>query len=159
MYSRIQIQEEEFSVDAAIDELKNASGAVGGISTFTGSVRDLNDDETVTSLFLEHYPQMTEKQLAKILATAADRFSVLGAVVIHRVGLLKPGDNIVLVAVASMHRGDAFDACRFVMDYLKTQATFWKREQRGAGEERWLTMRTSDQDAQAAWDTASGNKD
>jgi molybdopterin synthase catalytic subunit len=159
VYSRIQIQEVDFSVDDVLSELKHASGAVGGICTFTGSVRDVNDDESVTSLFLEHYPGMTEKQLAKILQAASARFSMLGVVVIHRVGQLTPGDNIVLVAVASAHRGDAFEACHFVMDYLKTQATFWKREQRGSGGEQWLAMRGSDQAAQAVWETVRDTKD
>ena len=152
MYSRISVQTGEFSLDAVIDELKQETRAVGGICSFTGCVRDINDGEDVGSLFLEHYPEMTEKQLAKILDTAEARFDLLGAVVIHRIGLLHPGENIVLVAAASAHRAAAFDACHFVMDYLKTQATFWKQEQRRDGGKSWLRMRESDEQATADWE-------
>ena len=127
MYSRIGVQTGEFSLDAVIDELKQQTKAVGGICSFTGCVRDINDGEDVSSLFLEHYPEMTEKQLAKILDTAEARFDLLGAIVIHRIGLLHPGENIVLVAAASAHRAAAFDACHFVMDYLKTKRLFGSR--------------------------------
>ncbi len=152
MYSRISVQTGEFSLDAVIDELKQETKAVGGICSFTGCVRDINDGEGVSSLFLEHYPEMTEKQLAKILDTAEARFDLLAAVVIHRIGLLHPGENIVLVAAASAHRAAAFDACHFVMDYLKTQATFWKQEQRRDGGKSWLAMRESDEQATADWE-------
>ncbi len=152
MYSRISVQTGEFSLDAVIDELKQETKAVGGVCSFTGCVRDINDGGDVSSLFLEHYPEMTEKQLAKILDTAEARFDLLGAIVIHRIGLLHPGDNIVLVAAASAHRAAAFDACHFVMDYLKTQATFWKQEQRRDGGKEWLAMRESDEQATADWE-------
>ena len=152
MYSRISVQIGEFSLDAVIDELKQETKAVGGICSFTGCVRDINDGEDVSSLFLEHYPEMTEKQLAKILDTAEARFDLLGAIVIHRIGLLHPGENIVLVAAASAHRAAAFDACHFVMDYLKTQATFWKQEHRRDGGKAWLAMRESDEQATADWE-------
>ena len=152
MYARISVQIEDFSLDAVIDELKQETKVVGGICSFTGCVRDINDGEDVSSLFLEHYPEMTEKQLAKILDTAAARFDLLGAIVIHRIGLLHPGENIVLVAAASAHRAAAFDACHFVMDYLKTQATFWKQEQRRDGGKSWLAMRESDEQATADWE-------
>ena len=152
MYARISVQTGDFSLDAVINELKQETKAVGGICSFTGCVRDSNDGEDVSSLFLEHYPEMTEKQLAKILDTAEARFDLLGAVVIHRIGLLHPGENIVLVAAASAHRAAAFDACHFVMDYLKTQATFWKQEQRRDGGKSWLRMRESDEQATADWE-------
>ena len=152
MYARISVQTGDFSLDAVINELKQETKAVGGICSFTGCVRDNNDGEDVSSLFLEHYPEMTEKQLAKILDTAEARFDLLGAVVIHRIGLLHPGENIVLVAAASAHRAAAFDACHFVMDYLKTRATFWKQEQRRDGGKSWLRMRESDEQATADWE-------
>ena len=152
MYARISVQTGDFSLDAVINELKQETKAVGGICSFTGCVRDINDGEGVSSLFLEHYPEMTEKQLAKILDTAEARFDLLGAIVIHRIGLLHPGENIVLVAAASAHRAAAFDACHFVMDYLKTQATFWKQEQRRDGGKSWLRMRESDEQATADWE-------
>ena len=152
MYTRISVQTGDFSLDAVINELKQETKAVGGICSFIGCVRDINDGEDVGSLFLEHYPEMTEKQLAKILDTAEARFDLLGAVVIHRIGLLHPGENIVLVAAASAHRAAAFDACHFVMDYLKTQATFWKQEQRRDGGKSWLAMRESDEQATADWE-------
>lgn len=152
MYARISVQTGDFSLDAVINELKQETKEVGGICSFTGCVRDINDGEDVRSLFLEHYPEMTEKQLAKILDTAEARFDLLGAVVIHRIGLLHPGENIVLVAAASAHRAAAFDACHFVMDYLKTQATFWKQEQRRDGGKSWLRMRESDEQATADWE-------
>ena len=152
MYARISVQTGDFSLDAVINELKQGTKAVGGICAFTGCVRDINDGGDVSSLFLEHYPEMTEKQLAKILDTAEVRFDLLGAIVIHRIGLLHPGENIVLVAAASAHRAAAFDACHFVMDYLKTQATFWKQEQRRDGGKSWLRMRESDEQATADWE-------
>ena len=152
MYARISVQTEDFSLDAVIDELKQETKAVGGVCSFTGCVRDINEGVDVSSLFLEHYPEMTEKQLAKILDTAEARFDLLGAIVIHRIGLLHPGENIVLVAAASAHRAAAFDACHFVMDYLKTQATFWKQEQRRDGGKSWLAMRESDEQATADWE-------
>ena len=152
MYARISVQTGDFSLDAVINELKQGTKAVGGICAFTGCVRDINDGGDVSSLFLEHYPEMTEKQLAKILDTAEVRFDLLGAIVIHRIGLLHPGENIVLVAAASAHRAAAFDACHFVMDYLKTQATFWKQEQRRDGGKSWLAMRESDEQATADWE-------
>ncbi len=152
MYARISVQTGDFSLDAVINELKQETKAVGGVCSFTGCVRDINVGEDVSSLFLEHYPEMTEKQLAKILDTAEARFDLLGAIVIHRIGLLHPGENIVLVAAASAHRAAAFDACHFVMDYLKTQATFWKQEQRRDGGKSWLAMRESDEQATADWE-------
>lgn len=147
---RILVQEEPFSQQAEYDALRSNSLSVGAVVTFVGTVRDINDDDTVKVLHLEHYPGMTEKELSKILEEASDRWQVLGATVIHRVGDLYPGDEIVFVGIASQHRGDAFQACEFVMDYLKTRATFWKKEKTVQGD-RWLTTRQSDVEAAESW--------
>lgn len=150
MYLRIRVQEANFSPGEVFETLREASNGVGAICTFTGLVRDLNDDTEVTGLFLEHYPDMTEKQLVRIVEDASQRWPLIGVSIIHRIGKLVPGDEIVLVAVAAAHRGEAFSACEFIMDYLKTQATFWKKEV-GADGEKWLTMRDSDQTAADRW--------
>ena len=150
MYLRIRVQEANFSPAEVLKTLREASKGVGAICTFTGLVRDLNDDTEVTGLFLEHYPDMTEKQLGRIVEDARQRWPLIGVSIIHRIGKLVPGDEIVLVAVAASHRGEAFSACEFIMDYLKTQATFWKKEV-GADGEKWLTMRDSDQTAADRW--------
>ena len=150
MYLRIMVQEANFSPEEVFKTLREASNGVGAICTFTGLVRDLNDDAEVTGLFLEHYPDMTEKQLVRIVENASQRWPLIGVSIIHRIGKLVPGDEIVLVAVAASHRGEAFSACEFIMDYLKTQATFWKKEV-GADGEKWLTMRDSDQTAADRW--------
>jgi len=119
--------------------------------TFTGTVRDVNEGDAVGALTLEHYPGMTEKALEAIVDEAHARFAVRRILVIHRVGTLAPGDPIVLVAVTGAHRGEAFDACRFVMDYLKTRAPFWKKERTPAGE-RWVEARASDDEAADRWE-------
>lgn len=150
MAVHIRVQEAPFDTGAEVAELGRVSRAVGAVASFTGLVRDINDDDEVRGLYLEHYPGMTEKQIATIVDEASGRWDVLGATVIHRVGKLAPGDEIVLVAIASGHRGDAFRACEFVMDYLKTRATFWKKESTPSGE-RWLTTRQSDVDAADSW--------
>jgi len=150
VYLRIRVQEANFSPAEVFKTLREASKGVGAICTFTGLVRDLNDDTEVTGLFLEHYPDMTEKQLGRIVEDARQRWPLIGVSIIHRIGKLVPGDEIVLVAVAASHRGEAFSACEFIMDYLKTQATFWKKEV-GADGEKWLTMRDSDQTAADRW--------
>ena len=146
----IAVQEATFDVAVEHRRLKEAGLSVGAVATFIGSVRDINDDETVKVLHLEHYPGMTERELDKILDEAAERWRPLAATVIHRVGDLFPGDDIVFVGVASEHRGDAFDACEFIMDYLKTRATFWKKEKTPEGD-RWLTTRETDVQAADAW--------
>ncbi|MBT3427099.1 MAG: molybdopterin synthase catalytic subunit MoaE [Gammaproteobacteria bacterium] len=146
----MRVQEANFSPAEVFKTLREASNGVGAICTFTGLVRDLNDDAEVTGLFLEHYPDMTEKQLVRIVENASQRWPLIGVSIIHRIGKLVPGDEIVLVAVAASHRGEAFSACEFIMDYLKTQATFWKKEV-GADGEKWLTMRDSDQTAADRW--------
>lgn len=127
MYRSILIQADDFSLDRALTELKAQSGLAGGLCFFTGAVRNSNLDDAVGGLYLEHYPGMTERQLDQIVDEAARRWQLHGAIVVHRIGHLKPGDNIVLVAVSASHRGEAFEACEMIMDYLKTNATFWKK--------------------------------
>lgn len=150
MVIRVKIQHEDFDLQAETRSLAGTSSAVGGVNTFIGVVRDINDNDNVSSLFLEHYPGMTEKQIKVIMAEACDRWDVIAATVIHRIGELHPGDQIVYVGVASSHRGDAFDACEYIIDYLKTRATFWKKEKTTDGE-RWLETRQSDFDAAQLW--------
>ncbi len=148
----VRVQTDEFDAGEEIRRLRSVSSEVGGISTFVGVVRDINEDDEVSALYLEHYPGMTEKQIRTIIAEARTRWDVLGAIVIHRVGQLYPADPIVFVGVASRHRGDAFDACEFIIDYLKTRATFWKKEQTLDGD-RWLETRASDVEAASAWES------
>lgn len=150
MTHRVVVQEAPFSQQAEYDRLRKAALNVGAVVTFCGTVRDINDDDTVTALRLEHYPGMTEKEIQKIIDEAAARWLVIDATVIHRVGDLHPGDEIVFAGVASEHRGDAFEACAFIMDFLKTRATFWKKESTADGD-RWLTTRQSDVDAADSW--------
>ncbi|HJL61511.1 MAG TPA: molybdopterin synthase catalytic subunit MoaE [Pseudomonadales bacterium] len=147
---RIIVQETDFDVSTETRALAEASKGIGGINTFVGLVRDINDASDVSSLFLEHYPGMTEKQIETILQEAASRWDVQSATVIHRVGELCPGEQIVFVGVASAHRGDAFDACEYIIDYLKTRATFWKKEKSEEGT-RWLETRQSDIESADAW--------
>ena len=146
----VRIQTAPFDAQAEADALRQGDHEVGAVVTFVGTVRDVNEGDAVTTLELEHYPGMTEKALEAIEAEARQRFDVRGIVIVHRVGPLAPGDPIVLVAVTSAHRGAAFDACRFVMDYLKTRAPFWKKEQTAAGE-RWVEARPSDDAAAERW--------
>jgi molybdopterin synthase catalytic subunit len=146
----VRVQTEDFDVAQEIKRLRQGNPAVGAVSAFIGVVRDLNDSTEVRTLTLEHYPGMTEKALEGIVAEATRRWDVCDALVVHRVGRLEPTDQIVLVAVASAHRGEAFAACEFIMDYLKTRAPFWKKEDTAAGE-RWVEARASDDDAAARW--------
>jgi len=146
----VRIQEQDFDVSSELAALRAGDTRVGAVATFTGLVRDLNDAAQVSTLTLEHYPGMTEKALAQIVDDAKQRWDIYDALVIHRVGPLKPGDQIVLVAVTSAHRGESFAACQFIMDYLKTRAPFWKKEQTPEGE-RWVEARASDEDAAARW--------
>ena len=150
MECRILVQTAEFDLKQEYDRLRQSSLNVGAVTTFTGTVRDINDDEAVKVLHLEHYPGMTEKELGRILEEAAASWQIIASTVIHRVGDLLPGDEIVFVGIASQHRGDAFHACEFVMDYLKTRATFWKKEKTLEGD-RWLTTRASDVEAAKSW--------
>jgi molybdopterin synthase catalytic subunit len=147
MQARISIQREDFGLDTEIEDLKRASGNVGAIATFTGHVRGENG---LDSLTLEHYPAMTEREIARCVSEAENRWPLLGVTIVHRVGKLVAGERIVLVAVASSHRKAAFEACEFLMDYLKIRAPFWKEEQRG-GETRWVEHRHSDADAAKRW--------
>jgi molybdopterin synthase catalytic subunit len=146
----VRVQVEDFDVAREISQLRADDPRVGAVAVFIGIVRDLNDAAEIRTLTLEHYPGMTEKALAGIVAEAKQRWDVYEALVIHRVGELKPTDQIVLVAVSSAHRGEAFAACQFIMDYLKTRAPFWKKEDTPAGE-RWVEARASDDDAAKRW--------
>lgn len=146
----VRVQTEDFDVGAEIERLRLARPDIGAVVSFTGQVRDLNDGSSVSALTLEHYPGMTEKSLQAIVEDAKQRWAILDALVIHRYGVLKPQDKIVLVVVSGAHRGDAFAACEYIMDYLKTRAPFWKKESTKDGE-RWLDARDSDEAARARW--------
>ena len=146
----VRVQAGDFDVAREIAALRAGDARVGAVAAFVGLVRDINDAAAVSTLTLEHYPGMTEKALARIVDEAKSRWNVYDALVIHRVGELKPTDQIVLVVVTGAHRGEAFAACEFIMDYLKTRAPFWKKEQTPAGE-RWVEARASDDDAAARW--------
>ncbi|KAF0103270.1 MAG: molybdopterin synthase catalytic subunit [bacterium] len=147
---KIAVQTEAFDFQAEIQALYQANPKVGAVASFLGLVRDVNEGQEVSAMTLEHYPGMTEKALADIVEQARARWEVLDASVIHRVGPLWPTDPIVLVAVASGHRGDAFAACEFIMDFLKTRAPFWKKEATPDGE-KWVDARESDDQAAARW--------
>jgi molybdopterin synthase catalytic subunit len=146
----VRIQNDDFDIAREIAALRAGDARVGAVAAFVGLVRDINDAAAVSTLTLEHYPGMTEKALAEIVDEAKTRWSVYDALVIHRVGELKPTDQIVLVVVTGAHRGDAFAACEFIMDYLKTRAPFWKKEATPAGE-RWVEARASDDKKAARW--------
>ncbi len=150
--SGIRVQREAFDVAAVIEGVGAGNPAVGAIASFIGLVRDLNDGAPVTSMTLEHYPGMTEKALQAIVAEAKERWQLIDVAVVHRVGELRPTDAIVLVAVASAHRSDAFQACEFIMDFLKTRAPFWKKEENSQGA-RWVESHTSDTRAAERWKT------
>jgi molybdopterin synthase catalytic subunit len=146
----VRIQTADFDVGAEIAALRRGNPKVGAVASFVGVVRDVNDGGTVSEMTLEHYPGMTEKAIGEIISQARGRWDVLDALVIHRVGKLAPTDQIVLVVVTSAHRGDAFAACEFIMDYLKTRAPFWKKEQAG-GASRWVEARATDEVAVERW--------
>ncbi|MBU1265280.1 MAG: molybdopterin synthase catalytic subunit MoaE [Gammaproteobacteria bacterium] len=147
---KIAVQTEAFDLGAEVDAMRAGRTDIGAIASFVGLARDMNAGSGVTAMTLEHYPGMTEKALAKLVDEACARWTLLDVTVIHRVGRLLPGDPIVLVAVAGQHRGEAFAACEFIMDYLKTQAPFWKKEETADGE-RWVEARASDDAAAARW--------
>src|SRR6185369_650868 len=147
----VRIQTEDFDVSAELDALTAGRADAGAVASFVGLVRDVNDGASVGGMLLEHYAGMTERSIEAIVAEASARWKVLDATVIHRVGPLAPRDRIVLVAVAAPHRGDAFAACEFIMDYLKTRAPFWKKERTGQGE-RWVEARASDDAAAERWE-------
>jgi molybdopterin synthase catalytic subunit len=154
--ARVTIQTADFDVSAEVAALRAGDPAVGAVATFIGTVRDRNDGLGVSSMELEHYPGMTEKAIEAMIDDALFRFDIRAVRVIHRVGPLMPQDQIVLVAVTSTHRGQAFQACEFLMDYLKTQAPFWKKEHTPEGA-RWVDARVGDDDALKRWGLASGN--
>jgi molybdopterin synthase catalytic subunit len=145
----IRVQEEDFDIGAEIAQATAGRPDIGAIVTFTGTVRD--QDGAVAEMTLEHYPGMTERELARIEAEACARWPLQASLIVHRYGQLAPGDNIVLVVTASAHRDAAFDAARFLMDYLKTSAPFWKRET-GPGGRRWVEASLSDDTARTGWD-------
>jgi len=146
----VRVQVEDFDAGAEINAMRSSHANIGAVAAFVGQVRDLNDGDQVSSLELEHYPEMTEKSLAAIIEQAKKRWEVIDALIVHRVGRLKPLDQIVLVLVASSHRKEAFAACEFIMDYLKTEAPFWKKEQTPAGS-RWVEAKASDDEAKKRW--------
>jgi molybdopterin synthase catalytic subunit len=146
----VRVQAEDFDAGAEIAALRKGDARVGGVASFIGVVRDLNEGDHVAEMTLEHYPGMTESALEKIVTEAKSRWDIYEALVVHRVGTLRPTDQIVLVVVTSAHRGEAFQACEFLMDYLKTKAPFWKKEQTGQGG-RWVEARATDDVAADRW--------
>jgi molybdopterin synthase catalytic subunit len=154
--ARVTIQTDDFDLAAEVASLRAGDPGVGAVVSFVGTVRDRSDGLGVQLMELEHYPGMTERSIETMMTEAARRFDIRGMRVIHRVGPLKPQDQIVLVAVTSAHRGQAFQACEFLMDYLKTQAPFWKKEHTPEGA-RWVDARVHDDEALARWGITSGN--
>src|ERR1700704_5233776 len=152
----VRIQTRDFDAGAEIAALRRDNPRIGAVASFIGVCRDANDGTAVTRMTLEHYPGMTEKALEKIVAEAKARWDLMEVLVVHRVGELKPTDQIVLVVTLGAHRGEAFAACEFIMDYLKTQAPFWKKEATPQGE-RWVEARASDDHAAAKWTAAASN--
>ncbi|WP_029524967.1 molybdopterin synthase catalytic subunit MoaE [Polaromonas glacialis] len=154
--ARVTIQTGDFNLADEVDALRKNDKRVGAVCTFTGTVRDRNDGLSVSSMELEHYPGMTEKAIEAMIDAAIERFDIFAARVVHRVGLLLPLDQVVMVAVTSAHRGESFKACEFLMDYLKTQAPFWKKEETPEGA-RWVDARVSDDAALAKWGIRAPN--
>jgi len=146
----VRVQTGDFDAGLEIARLRAGRADIGAIASFIGTVRDVNEAAAVTGLTLEHYPGMTEQALTDIVGEARRRFAILDALVVHRVGALRPGDQIVLVVITSAHRGTAFDACEYVMDMLKTRAPFWKKERTPQGD-RWVEARASDDAAAGRW--------
>ncbi|MFZ6767116.1 molybdopterin synthase catalytic subunit MoaE [Undibacterium sp. Di26W] len=159
----VRVQTADFDLNAEMALMRQGKPAIGALVSFVGVVRDMNEGQSVQAMELEHYPGMTEKSLEQIVQQAQQRWQLMDVLVIHRVGALMPLDQIVLVIVASRHRGEAFAACEFIMDYLKTQAPFWKKEQTPAGA-RWVDARETDDQALQKWtqgtdmDTDAGGK-
>jgi len=148
--TRVRVQEADFDISAEVAALRADNPKVGAVACFIGTVRDLNEGQTVQTMELEHYPGMTEKALDTIAAQARERWPGSDVLIVHRVGKLLPLDQIVLVATTAVHRAEAFESCAFVMDYLKTQAPFWKKEKTERGE-KWVDARESDDAARARW--------
>jgi molybdopterin synthase catalytic subunit len=147
----VRVQEEDFDIGAELAALTDGNASIGGLCSFVGLVRDMNLGDGVGAMTLEHYPGMTEKMLAKIEADARSRWPLEATLIVHRVGRLEPGDRIVLVAAASPHREASFDACHFLIDWLKTKAPFWKSEELPEGGDRWVEARDSDEEAARKW--------
>jgi molybdopterin synthase catalytic subunit len=156
MLARVAVQTEDFDLSTEIAALRASDKRVGAVCSFVGTVRDRNEGDQVATLELEYYPGMTEKAIEAMIDAAMARFDIFAARVIHRVGLLQPLDQIVMVVVTSAHRGESFQACEFLMDYLKTQAPFWKKEETPAGA-RWVDARVSDDAALARWGLQATN--
>ena len=154
--ARVTIQPQDFDLGAEVAALRAGNAAVGAVAAFVGTVRDRNDGSAVQSMELEHYPGMTERAIEVMIDDAVQRFGIDGARVVHRIGLLQPLDQIMMVAVTSAHRGSAFQACEFLMDYLKTQAPFWKKELTPAGS-RWVDARVADDAALRRWGITADN--
>ena len=150
MSCTVRVQEADFDIGAEIMALRLGNPAIGAVASFIGCVRDMNEGDSVGLMYLEHYPGMTERELTKICAEASQRWDIFDTLVIHRIGELKPLDQIVCAVVASAHRGESFSACEFIMDYLKTRAPFWKRESTPRGE-RWVDARAKDDAAAERW--------
>ena len=156
MFARVSIQLQDFNLAVEVDALRKNDKRVGAVCSFIVTVRDRNDGLNVSSMELEHYPGMTEKAIDAMIDEAFKRFDIFGARVVHRVGLLQPLDQVVMVAVTAAHRGESFKACEFLMDYLKTQAPFWKKEQTPDGA-RWVDARVTDDVALAKWGIEARN--
>jgi len=146
----VRVQSADFDLGAEVARLREGDARIGAVVSFVGTVRDMNDGDRVAELELEHYPGMTERSLEGIVEQARARWPLYGALVVHRVGPMQPLEQIVLVACSAAHRGEAFAACEFIMDYLKTEAPFWKKEQTPQGA-RWVDARVSDDAARAKW--------
>ena len=156
MVARVSIQAQDFDLSDEIAALRKNDKRVGAVCSFIGTVRDRNDGLSVQSMELEHYPGMTQKAIEAMIDEAMARFDIFGARIVHRVGLLQPLDQVVMVAVTSAHRGQSFQACEFLMDYLKTQAPFWKKEETSDGS-RWVDARISDDAALVKWGIQADN--
>jgi molybdopterin synthase catalytic subunit len=148
--TEVRVQSEDFNLGTEVARLRAGDPRIGAVVSFVGTVRDMNDGDQVAELELEHYPGMTERSLEDIVEQARARWPLYGALVVHRIGPMKPQEQIVLVAASAAHRGEAFAACEFIMDYLKTDAPFWKKEQTPNGA-RWVDARSSDDTAKAKW--------
>ena len=146
----VAVQQEDFDMTAELRQIRQVSTQTGAVASFVGVVRDINDQQQIATLELEHYPGMTEASIRDIVVEAGTRWPLIAVRVIHRIGQLAPSDQIVLVAVSSLHRSESFSACEFIMDYLKTRAPFWKKESSSEGE-RWVDARSSDQAATQRW--------
>jgi molybdopterin synthase catalytic subunit len=151
-FKDVSVRHADFDLVAIVHVLRAGDARIGAVVSFVGTVRDMNDGDQVAELELEHYPGMTERALDDIVEQARARWPLYGALVIHRIGQMQPLDQIVLVAASAAHRGEAFAACEFIMDYLKTEAPFWKKEQTPAGA-RWVDARVTDDTARAKWAT------